>query len=59
MSDGILGLAPSKQGTQASLFIDELYNNGLIDKRLFSFFISKSRDESRVTFGGVNMSYAK
>lgn len=39
MADGILGLAPSTQRTKASLFIEELYNNGIIDKRIFSFSI--------------------
>lgn len=40
ISDGILGLAPSNQRTEASLFIDELKNSGVIDKRVFSFYIT-------------------
>lgn len=40
MADGILGLAPSAQKTEADLFIDELYNAGVIDKRIFSLYIA-------------------
>lgn len=39
-SDGIIGLAPSSQKTKASLFVDEMYNAGKIDKRIFSFKIN-------------------
>jgi hypothetical protein len=57
-ADGILGLAPSTQRTQSSLFLDELYNNGIIDNKIFSFYISKGLSSSKVTFGGYNMEYA-
>jgi hypothetical protein len=40
MADGILGLAPSSQKTHADLFIDELYSHGIIEKRVFSFYIA-------------------
>ena len=41
-SDGIIGLAPSNQKTKASLFVDELYNSGKIDKRIFSFKLNSA-----------------
>lgn len=39
-ADGILGLAPSAQKTQASLFIEELFNAGLIEKKMFSLYLA-------------------
>ena len=38
-ADGILGLAPSSQGTKSSMVLDELYNQGLLSKRIFSVMI--------------------
>ena len=40
-ADGVLGLAPSSQGTRSPLFIDELYQNGIIDNRIFAFYMAE------------------
>lgn len=40
------------------MFVDELYNAGIIDQRLFSFYIAPYYDRSIVTFGGYNLDYA-
>lgn len=37
------------------MFIDELYNSGIIDQRIFSFYISKGEANSRITIGGYNL----
>lgn len=57
-ADGILGLSPSSQRSTASLFVDELYNAGIIDQKMFSFYISKGVTSSRVTFGDYTLDYA-
>lgn len=57
-ADGILGLAPSSQRTQAQLFVERLYDEGIIDQKLFSFYITKGEESSRVTFGGYDLKYA-
>ena len=35
-ADGILGLSPSNQMTEADMLLDELKEKGLIDERVFS-----------------------
>jgi len=57
-ADGIIGLSPSTQNTQASLFVDELYNSGIIDQRIFSSYMSEGVTSSVATFGGYSMDYA-
>ena len=54
-SDGILGLAPVARGQGASLFIEQLYNKGMIDQNLFAFAIGKDFEKSRVMIGGFNL----
>eukprot|EP00347_Sterkiella_histriomuscorum_P006554 403352331 len=63
-ADGVLGLAPSSQRTRASLFIDELYQNGIIDNRIFAFYMAEDgqmnpedSQQSKILFGGYNSSY--
>jgi len=58
-ADGILGLSPSTQKAGTSLFVDELAEKGTIDKKMFSFYVSKGQSNSRVIFGGYDMKYAK
>jgi len=55
------GLAPSNQRTDANLFIEELDQSQIIEKRIFSFAINSidSGRESKIIFGGYDMSYAK
>ncbi|CDW80046.1 pepsinogen a [Stylonychia lemnae] len=64
-SDGVIGLAPSSYRSGPNLFIDELYQNGLIENRVFSFYMAndgfpqpQKEFKSRLTFGGYNASIA-
>ena len=52
-ADGILGLSPGKmeingdpllQGERSKSFIDNLYDQGIIKERVFSFFLSDYND---------------
>jgi len=54
-SDGIVGLAPVARGQGASLFIEQLYNEGQIDRNLFAFAIGKDFEKSKVMIGGYNL----
>ena len=54
-SDGIVGLAPVARGQGASLFIEQLYDSGKIDKNLFAFAIGKDFEKSKVMIGGYNL----
>ena len=56
-SDGIVGLAPTSQRTQASVLIDELYWNRFINEKVFSFKLSKPGDErkSTLTLGSYSL----
>lgn len=56
-ADGILGLAPSTQRTQAELFIEELYTQGLIDKKIFSFYLAPGESTSKFTIGGYSTQF--
>lgn len=58
-SDGILGLAPSTQNTTAELFIDRLMRHGLITERVFAFNLGGTDEESKVTFGGYDLTNTK
>jgi Eukaryotic aspartyl protease len=48
--DGILGLAPEKDANQSS-YITYLKNQGIIDKKIFAFYLALDRT-SKITFGG-------
>ena len=56
-SDGIVGLAPTSQRTQASVLIDELYWNRFINEKVFSFKLSKPGDQrkSTLTLGSYSL----
>ena len=49
--DGILGLAPDDTGNGPS-YISALKDSGIIDKKIISFFLSRSTG-SKFSFGGV------
>ena len=38
--------------------MEELFNKGIIKEKVFSFYVSRGLDSSRVTFGGYDMKYA-
>ena len=54
-SDGIVGLAPIARGAGASLFVEQLYNQGQIDQNLFAFAIGKDFEKSKVMIGGYDL----
>jgi hypothetical protein len=49
--DGILGLSPDDTDNGPS-YISALKDSGIIDKKIISFFLSRSTG-SKFTFGGV------
>ena len=49
MSDGVVGLAPTAQRTQASVLIDELYWNRIISDRVFSFKLNPLSSEGKTS----------
>jgi hypothetical protein len=51
-ADGILGLSPSSANSKIYLFMDALFDNKMIDQKIFSFSITKTFEGSSVTFGG-------
>ena len=57
MSDGVVGLAPTAQRTQASVLIDELYWNRIISDRVFSFKLNplSSDKPSTLTLGSYTL----
>jgi len=60
-ADGLLGLAPSDQGSGNKLFIEELYNAGIIGAKVFSMSLGQSAldQNSRVVLGGFRPELAK
>lgn len=60
-ADGLLGLAPSDQGSGNNLFIEELYNAGIIGAKVFSMSLGQSAldQNSRVVLGGFRPELAK
>ena len=54
-SDGIVGLAPVARGQGASLFVENLYQQGQVDQNLFAFAIGKDFEKSKVMIGGFNL----
>ena len=57
-ADGVLGLAPSNQGGNSNLFIDELYNAGVVKQKTFGFYLAPYTETSRIIIGGIDMKYA-
>ncbi len=58
-ADGILGLAPSSQGTGALMFVEKLYNEGVINRKMFSFSLGGTNEPSKIIFGGYDLQYAQ
>ena len=59
-ADGIMGLSPSHQGTQADMMLEELTTQGVIQDKVFSFMVGQGMQESKVTFGGYDLNkYAR
>lgn len=59
-ADGIMGMSPSNQEGGAELVIDELYNQGAIDEKIFSIQVGDFEEPSKITIGGYDTEkYAK
>lgn len=59
-ADGILGMSPTHHDEKGELLIEELYNQGEIDARIFSMQIGDLNEESVITLGGYDLErYAK
>ena len=59
-SDGLLGLSPktdrpSKSGEEIHLLVDELKNDGIIDKAMFSMYLTDETEQSKMHFGGYDL----
>ena len=54
-SDGIVGLAPVARGQGASLFVQQLHEQGQVDQNLFAFAIGKDFEKSKVMIGGYDL----
>ena len=58
LGDGVVGLAPTSHRTQASVLIDDLYWNRIINERVFSFKLSPISNEeqsSKLTLGSYTL----
>lgn len=58
-SDGLLGLSPktdreSQSGEQIHILIEELKNDGIIDRAMFAMYLSDKSEVSKVHFGGYD-----
>eukprot|EP00360_Condylostoma_magnum_P001310 CAMPEP_0168316066 /NCGR_PEP_ID=MMETSP0210-20121227/14127_1 /TAXON_ID=40633 /ORGANISM="Condylostoma magnum, Strain COL2" /LENGTH=60 /DNA_ID=CAMNT_0008294367 /DNA_START=453 /DNA_END=635 /DNA_ORIENTATION=- len=58
-ADGILGLGFMSKYEDELTLMDNMYNQGLIDKNMFAIYLSKNEDyshdfESTITFGGMD-----
>eukprot|EP00347_Sterkiella_histriomuscorum_P006557 403352320 len=53
-ADGILGLAPQNQGSQADMLLDELQIQGIIQNRTFSILVDEQSLDSKMTLGGYD-----
>ncbi|CDW90538.1 eukaryotic aspartyl protease family protein [Stylonychia lemnae] len=54
-ADGILGLSPTNQGSDAEMLLDELFDQGMIHNRLFSLFLVSGNGESKITIGNYDL----
>ena len=54
-----MGLAPTNPNSRSDLFIERLYKDGLIDKKIFSFSFGGDHEESKVILGGYDLKYSK
>jgi hypothetical protein len=53
-ADGIMGMSPTVQESGAELVIDELYNQGVIDEKVFSIQVGDDSEPSKITIGGYD-----
>ncbi|CDW85431.1 eukaryotic aspartyl protease family protein [Stylonychia lemnae] len=60
ISQGIVGLAPSNQGSQSQMLMDQLKIHRMINQTVFSLLIDENSLVSKMTIGGYDfMKYSK
>jgi hypothetical protein len=59
-ADGIMGMSPSSQYSEAELVIEEMHQQGVIDEQVFSIQVGDHEEASKITIGGYDAEkYAK
>ena len=57
--DAMLGQSYGTLGYNTGIFIDELFNAGLVKEKVFSFYLTRTPSDSRCIFGGYDSKYIK
>ena len=55
-SDGLLGLSPKSQFDENHLLVNELKKDGVIEKAMFSIYLTDLSGQSYMEFGSYNQS---
>ena len=55
MSSGIVGMSPNHYEKMGDLFIEKMRDAGVINKAVFSLMIELTNNNSKMTFGGIDM----
>lgn len=58
-ADGIMGLSPTAQNTEADLLIDEIADADLVPNKMFSLLIGDDEEQSKMTFGGYDPKFVR
>ena len=54
-TSGIVGLSPLDKGSMGDLFLLKMRDSGVINRAIFSLMIELKNNQSKMTFGGVDM----
>lgn len=54
-TSGIVGMSPNHFEKMGDLFIEKMRDAGVINKAIFSLMIELTNDQSKITFGGIDM----
>jgi len=55
-SSGLVGLSPTQWDNDGDLFLTKMVETGTIDKAIFSISIGMNDVQSKMTFGGYDLS---
>ena len=59
-ADGLLGLAPNAPPDHPyNTLVQDLYDNGVIDKNMFSLYLAYEHRQSKIWFGGYSKKYLR
>jgi hypothetical protein len=60
VADGLVGLAPNSPNDHPNpTLVTTLYNNGVIDRNMFSLYLAKTDQDSKIWFGGFDPEYIR